>query len=338
NVSASSAHVSVYLSHECELQCRWLAKATFPVRMSSTKIKVVLTTIPRTTHGSGLAWSSHKLQRVPVYIKRRTDPQRLLISGAESFVLLSQCRKFAIEFVLFGISTAVRWNVRNTHRYARCQLNFLFQTTPVTHSALFTNLTGHLSRSRSKEVGRCVYGVLHSDFTGRVSYKARFPNRAVKIVGYILSGIDVTCHQRGSTLTGRMKQYFPSQNHRYLNGENPSFSRHHIQLGRPGSIPALVLHSGGMEASHRELNVCSEEYSTSCLGDRKFYRYWQSVPALTIRCYTTQTFGPTLCWSAFTEKNNEENRISSFTKYPSSQWTLCNAFVCYTDDNYETRI
>ncbi|KAG5447483.1 hypothetical protein CSKR_107528 [Clonorchis sinensis] len=219
----------------------------------------------RASYDRGLAWSSHKLQRVPVYIKRRTDPQRLLISGAESFVLLSQCRKFAIEFVLFGISTAVRWNVRNTHRYARCQLNFLFQTTPVTHSALFTNLTGHLSRSRSKEVGRCVYGVLHSDFTGRVSYKARFPNRAVKIVGYILSGIDVTCHQRGSTLTGRMKQYFPSQNHRYLNGENPSFSRHHIQLGRPGSIPALVLHSGGMEASHRKLNVSSEEYSTSCL-------------------------------------------------------------------------
>ncbi|TGZ59331.1 hypothetical protein CRM22_009139 [Opisthorchis felineus] len=41
----------------------------------------------RASYDRGMAWSSRRLQRVPAYIKHRTDPQRLLISGAESFVL-----------------------------------------------------------------------------------------------------------------------------------------------------------------------------------------------------------------------------------------------------------
>ncbi|TPP67870.1 hypothetical protein FGIG_09061 [Fasciola gigantica] len=35
----------------------------------------------------GMTWSERKLQRTPDYIKRRTNPQKLLVSGAESFVI-----------------------------------------------------------------------------------------------------------------------------------------------------------------------------------------------------------------------------------------------------------
>ncbi|VDP93569.1 unnamed protein product [Echinostoma caproni] len=39
------------------------------------------------TYQRGMTWSERKLQRAPDFIKHRTDPQRLLVSGAESFVI-----------------------------------------------------------------------------------------------------------------------------------------------------------------------------------------------------------------------------------------------------------
>ncbi|KAA0186184.1 hypothetical protein FBUS_11628 [Fasciolopsis buskii] len=39
------------------------------------------------TYHRGMAWSERKLRNAPDFIKCRTDPQRLLISGAESFVI-----------------------------------------------------------------------------------------------------------------------------------------------------------------------------------------------------------------------------------------------------------
>ncbi|KAF5398032.1 Retrovirus Pol polyprotein from transposon opus [Paragonimus heterotremus] len=39
------------------------------------------------SYEKGMTWSTKKLQRVPQLVRQRTDPQRLLVSGAESFVL-----------------------------------------------------------------------------------------------------------------------------------------------------------------------------------------------------------------------------------------------------------
>ncbi|KAF8561738.1 hypothetical protein P879_08291 [Paragonimus westermani] len=41
----------------------------------------------RSSYKKGMIWSAKKLQRVPQLVRQRTDPQRLLVSGAESFVL-----------------------------------------------------------------------------------------------------------------------------------------------------------------------------------------------------------------------------------------------------------
>ncbi|CAH8559032.1 unnamed protein product [Dicrocoelium dendriticum] len=50
----------------------------------------MLTLAPKSVqnaYGKGMNWSTKKLQRVPSFVRRRTDPNRLLISGAESFAL-----------------------------------------------------------------------------------------------------------------------------------------------------------------------------------------------------------------------------------------------------------
>ncbi|CAH8834459.1 unnamed protein product [Trichobilharzia szidati] len=41
----------------------------------------------QTMYSKGLDWSARKLHRLPSFIVSRTDPNRILISGAESFVL-----------------------------------------------------------------------------------------------------------------------------------------------------------------------------------------------------------------------------------------------------------
>lgn len=51
------------------------------------KMLTLTPTYVRSAYGKGINWSAKKLPRVPSFVKRHTDPNRLLISGAESFAL-----------------------------------------------------------------------------------------------------------------------------------------------------------------------------------------------------------------------------------------------------------
>ncbi|OON16983.1 hypothetical protein X801_07186, partial [Opisthorchis viverrini] len=193
----------------------------------------------RASYDRGMAWSSHKLQRVPAYIKHRTDPQRLLISGAESFVLQFAPRRSVVVSTMF---------------YTR--------TSP-------------------------------EEFPAKHGSPIELMPTATEIVEYILPGLGVTHHQRGSTLTERTKQ-----NHHHLNG--------------------LRIHNYGHKSS------CTAPKPTESISLLQFDCRWQSVTAirLTIRCCITQIFGPTPDLGAFVRKYKEKKHISSFSEYRNSQWAF----------------